>query len=121
MLHIWNDNSYYYFTPVCITCIDNYMPFWSNNYTSPGFMLRIERPCHLGIIITLSLRMSKNLCRVDLMVDRASFRLIYSSILGGFDTNLVQWILLWIGYHVSYLTNDSYYLFVVNRHFYCNY
>ena len=48
MLLMCNENMDQYFTPGWITCLDESMSFWSNNYTCPGFMLVPQKPWPFG-------------------------------------------------------------------------
>ena len=53
ILRMWNDNMDQYFNPEWITCIDNIMSVWSNNYNRPYLCLCLGRSGHLGTSITL--------------------------------------------------------------------
>ena len=48
MLCMWNDNTDQYFATVWITCLDDSMTFWSNNFTCPGFMFVPQKPWQFG-------------------------------------------------------------------------
>ena len=44
MLRMWKNIMDHYFTSVVITCFDESVSFWSNNYNCPGFMFVLREP-----------------------------------------------------------------------------